>query len=68
MHEPMRTKPKPTIKRFNGQSPRAGFLPSMGMETFFLDGEDGALEEGEVKRAAKWAVGLAIATGTRSNT
>lgn len=47
------------------QLDRAGFLPNMGMETFYLDRAGGELEEGQIERARTWALGLGIATGTR---
>ena len=48
------------------QLERAGFLPNMGTETFYLDRVGGELEEGQIERARTWAVGLGIATGIRA--
>ncbi len=44
---------------------KAGFLPDMGTETFYLEGETAGLEAGQLERAAKWSFGLGLATGTR---
>jgi hypothetical protein len=44
---------------------KAGFIPEMGTETFYLEGETDTLEEGQLERAAKWSYGLGLATGTR---
>ncbi len=43
---------------------RAGFLPDMGSETFYLDDEPGHLEQGQLERAATWSYGLGLAAGT----
>lgn len=47
------------------QLDRAGFLPNMGMETFYVD-DRGELEADQIERAGTWALGLGIATGIRT--